>query len=451
MGRNTAFRQMGCEIGTAVMISTRLAPSGTLASRRAHLGSLSMSHLRLALLLLSIVSALQAAPAAASIYHIDYGATIDAGSGLAHVSIKLSSRRDLPSRLDFAIDPGRYTNFEAAGHVERRERHLIWEPPADGGTLRYDFRIDNKRRDGMYDSLITKDWAILRADRMVPPVSVTAPKGAKSHARLRFELPDGWSIITPFPAAEPGVLRIAEPDRRFDRPTGWMLAGRIGTRSEVTTGIETIVAAPLGGDARRQDTLAFLNWNLPEIAAIFPGFPKRLLVVRAGDPMFRGGLSGPSSLFLHLDRPLISENRTSTLLHELVHVATGLRGDDESDWIVEGIAEYYSIETLRRSGGISQVRYQETLSRLARWSKQSTTLFKKQSSGATTAQAVLVFAAADAEIRRLTDGKHSLDDVAARLATDRGEVSLARLQAVAAEVAGQPLQSLERKRLPGGT
>ena len=43
----------------------------------------------------------------------------------------------------------------------------------------------------------------------------------------------------------------------------------------------------------------------------------RLLIVSAGDPMWRGGLSGPSSMFLHSDRPLISENRTSTLLHEL--------------------------------------------------------------------------------------------------------------------------------------
>ncbi|MFL6576614.1 MAG: hypothetical protein ACJ8MR_08355, partial [Povalibacter sp.] len=156
------------------------------------------------------------------------------------------------------------------------------------------------------------------------------------------------------------------------------------------------------------------------------------------------GLSGPSSLFVHADRPLVSENRTSTLLHELVHVGMGIRGDEESDWIVEGFAEYYSVETLRRSGGIGKQRYDEALRRLREWAQRTPSLFEQSSSGATTARAVIALKSADDEIRRVSAGKASLDNVARELATKGGEVSLERLQSVAAKVAGRPVTSLDR-------
>lgn len=40
----------------------------------------------------------------------------------------------------------------------------------------------------------------------------------------------------------------------------------------------------------------------------------------------------------------ISENATSTLFHELSHVITRISAEDRSDWIAEGLAEFYSVE-----------------------------------------------------------------------------------------------------------
>jgi predicted metalloprotease with PDZ domain len=60
---------------------------------------------------------------------------------------------------------------------------------------------------------------------------------------------------------------------------------------------------------------------------------------------------------------------------------------------------------------------------------------------------VVALRAADAEIRSVTGGKASLDDVARKLASERGTVSLVRLQKAAQEVAGRPLHSLEREQL----
>jgi hypothetical protein len=226
-----------------------------------------------------------------------------------------------------------------------------------------------------------------------------------------------------------------------------MLAGKIGSRNEKIGSVRVVVAAPTGDNARRQDMLAFLKFTLPRLQEVLPHLPPRLLIVTAGDPMWRGGLSGPSSMFLHSDRPLISENRTSTLLHELGHIALGIRGDEESDWIVEGLAELYSLETLRRSGSISEQRYKQALHHLAQWAQRSPTLFASHSNGPTTARAVIALRAADAEIRSASAGKASIDDVARKLASERGTVSLVRLQKAAQEVAGRPLKSLEREQL----
>jgi hypothetical protein len=226
-----------------------------------------------------------------------------------------------------------------------------------------------------------------------------------------------------------------------------MIAGKLATRSETIGEIHTIFASPAGDAARRQDALAFLNWNLPQIASIFGTLPPRLLIVSAGDPMWRGGLSAPGSLFVHSRLPLISENRTSTLLHELIHVAMGIHGDATSDWIAEGLAEFYSLEVLRRSGGISKARHAEALQKLTDRGARAPDLFVAESSGAVTARAVTVLYRADEEIRRATHGKASLDDVARELAQRQGEVSLQLLQSISAQIAGRRVQSLERGSL----
>lgn len=388
------------------------------------------------------------ASAEAATYEARYRAQVQPEAGKVHVELKLTGTK-LPSKIVLRIDPHRHLSFASTDPFEVKDSQVTWRPRGKFSRLSYDFVVNHERSPGRYDSLMTKDWALFRGDKLVPRATVTSVKGLEARTTLEFVLPETWTAITPYAPASNGALPIDDPKRRFDRPTGWMLVGKLGNRGERIAGIQTIVAAPAGDSVRRQDMLSFLNWNLPQLANVFATFPKRLLIVSAGDPMWRGGLSGPGSLFLHADRPLISENRTSTLLHELVHVAMGIRGDHESDWIVEGFAEFYSIETLQRSGGISKQRYEEAMQRLGDWGKRTPDLFAKRSSGAQTARAVVVLKEADQEIRKLTQGRASLDDVAGELAKRRGEVSLELLQSIAKQVAGKPLQSLERQRLSG--
>jgi len=104
---------------------------------------------------------------------------------------------------------------------------------------------------------------------------------------------------------------------------------------------------------------------------------------------------------------------------------------------------------LRRSGTISDKRYTQAKADLAAWAKNATELCKGSSSGATTALAVGVFSELDKEIRKLSAGTASLDDVTRQLVLIDGGVDLARLTAITAEIAAANLDTLHIDKLPG--
>ena len=191
-----------------------------------------------------------------------------------------------------------------------------------------------------------------------------------------------------------------------------------------------------------------LNWNLPRFRHIVPDMPERLLIVSAGDPMWRGGLSGPSSLFLHADPPLVSEkDATSTLIHELMHVANRLKAEQGGDWIVEGIAEYYSLKIMWRSGTITNHRYQTAFKKLEEWAREADRLDVDRSSGSVTARAVGVLRKLDREIYSRTKHKKSLDDVVKQLTAKRQKVNLQRLRQAVLEVMDEPSEALTDEQL----
>jgi predicted metalloprotease with PDZ domain len=227
------------------------------------------------------------------------------------------------------------------------------------------------------------------------------------------------------------------------------VVGDLGVRRERIAGMRVAVAGPVGHSVRRMDILALLNWTIPELARVLPEIPPRLTIFSAGDPMWRGGLSAPQSLFIHSDRPLISENATSTLLHEIVHLAFALKARDGYDWLVEGLAEYYSLELLYRSGTISSARHEQARSELADWAKSATDLCGRTSSGATTAMAVGIIAALDQEIRDKSAGDHDIDDVARGLWKLDSDVDLHDLTEVAEQIVGDKLDTLHINNLPG--
>lgn len=380
------------------------------------------------------------------VYRLDYVVTLDPAAHGARVELTLEQEDDYLRELDMPLLDGRIRDVEGDGEISIEDGRVNWLPPDDGGRLSWFVRIEHLRSDHGYDAYVADDWALFRGEDIIPSGDTRTLKGSRSDTRLTFRVPEGWSSVTPY-FGNDDTFEIDDAERRFDTPQGWMALGDLGVRYGTISGIRTKVAGPTGHGIRRLDILAFLRWTLPEVLRVLPDFPDRLTVVSAGEPMWRGALSGPRSLYIHADRPLISENGTSTLLHEVIHVGMGLSAKRGADWIVEGFAEYYTLEALRRSGTLSKRRFENAHRDLAEWGSEASDICGKSSSGSETARAVSILRALDAEIREKTDGRSSLDTVLAELAELDQEITVDRFRDIAADAAGEPVEALEN--LPG--
>jgi len=378
-------------------------------------------------------------------YDLRYSLTPNPAEATVAVSVELRQPRNLLREVSFPID-SRISDIHGDGAIQIADDRITWLPPSGGGTLEWNVLVRHARSVGAFDALLTADWGIFRAEDVIPRARTRTLKGARSNTTLVFELPPDWSVVTEYSAlSEP--IRVRRNDRRFDQPTGWMAMGPLGVRRDTIADVRVAIVAPEGHGARRLDMLALLNWTLPELAEILPDSLSRLTVVTAGDPMWRGGLSAPASLFLHKDRPLISENGTSSLLHEVMHTALSVRADKGYDWIVEGLAEYYSIELLRRGKAISRRRADRAFAQQAEWANDAKTLCSGASSGPTTALAVTVFQALDRQIAAATDNAKSLDDLLPALSGQH--VNLDLLIALSSDLAGSVPDALHIDNLPG--
>ncbi|WP_019342022.1 hypothetical protein [Stutzerimonas stutzeri] len=365
----------------------------------------------LAVLLLSFVMPLQAAKRVDLDFTVKFVPEQDA----AEVELLLEDGSAVRSLdLNLGSDEA-YGNFQTDGESSWEEAggRGVWRPGPGKARLRYQVKVSHQRKNGRFDARMTDEWTLLRGDDLVPAGRLDQQDGVRLVSRLQFELPGDWkSVETGWPRIGKNRFRIDNPERLFDRPTGWILAGKLGSRRARLGETDVSVSGPVGEGLRRMDILTLLTFVWPEMQNVFPRDPEKLLVVGAGDPMWRGGLSGPNSLFMHADRPLVSENGTSSLVHELVHVFSRISDADRSDWISEGLAEYYAIELMRRAGGMSEDRYQAVREHLTKWSRKVDSLRTERSNGPITARAVLLLQELDREIRQRSKGRHSLDDVA---------------------------------------
>ncbi len=364
----------------------------------------------LAVLAVVLMSGVGAAQAAKRI-DLDYRVQLVPELDQARVEMVLEKGEAVRGIVVLHDDP-RYTDFEADGEWVPEEGRSIWRPSPGKARLRWNVQVTEARANGALEARMTEDWALFRGEDLLPTMELTQAEGVELVTRLQFALPKGWrGVETGWPRIGENRFRIDDPSRLFDRPSGWMLAGRIGSRRAKLGETNVTVAAPIGEKVRRMDILTLLTFVWPEAQNAFHRSPKKLLIVGAGDPMWRGGLSGPNSLYMHAERPLVSENGTSSLVHELVHVFTRIRDTDQSDWITEGLAEYYAIELLRRAGGMTEERYQQVRKHLIGWSRDVKSLRTDNATGPITARAVLYLQDLDREIRQASKNRHSLDDL----------------------------------------
>lgn len=399
-------------------------------------------------LFINVAIAAQASPVgqqSGEAYHLDYQVNLLPEKGGATVQISIDNG-ELLRKIRFDNSSGIYTDIHANGKLTIKDKQVFWELPGKDARLSYFVKLNHERSPGKFDARMTKEWAMFRGDDLIPPVETFELPGAYAIAQLQFKLPDSWrSVETGWPRKKDNVFTIDNPDRLFDRPTGWMIAGKIGTRRATIKKTAIAISAPAGEGLRRMDALTFFNFVWPELYKAFEKTPQKLLVVGAGDPMWRGGLSASNSLFLHSDRPLVSENGTSPLLHELTHMVTRISGKvtetANDDWIAEGLAEFYSFELLYRANGMTKVRRTKIISGLSKWGNEVEHLRKTKSTGPITARAVVLLDELDKEIRKRSNNKYDIDDVTRELMKHR-KVSLEDLTQATQKLIGPKVEAL---------
>jgi hypothetical protein len=381
------------------------------------------------------------------VYSIRYQLKPRPGLESVDVTMHVRQSRDLLREVRFKNE-SRLSNIKVDGKAVDAADEIIWRPSASGGTLQWSVQINHRRGGDGYDAWLGDEWGIFRAEDVIPRAATRTLRGAVSNTTLQFDVPRDWTTITAYAGDRDGI-EIDNPQRRFDQPDGWIAIGHLGVRRETIAGMRVVVAGPVGHSLRRMDILALLSWSLPELARVLPEPPRRLTIVSAASPMWRGGLSAPNSLYVHADRPLISENSTSTLLHEVMHSTLRLSAAEGYDWIVEGVAEFYSLELLRRSGTISESRFAKALDEQRSWSESASKLCRHSSQAATTALAVVTLSALSDEIHVRSAGEASLDDLVRALYEYDGAIDLSTLQAIAAQLGGDKSDVLDTDKLPG--
>jgi hypothetical protein len=401
-----------------------------------------VSRLPLALSLLLLSSPLWAAKKV----DLDYHVRLLPQSDQAEVRLTLAQGSAVRS-LDFDLGDGsQYSDFKADGQWQLTPGNVtrgVWRPAADKASLTYRVRVSHTLKSGSFDTRMTPNWALMRGDDLVPAARLDQQDGIELVSRLDFELPEGWkSVETAWPRIGKNRFRIDNVSRRLDRPTGWMLAGNLGSRRTRLGETEVTVASPQGQGMRRMDVLTLLTFVWPQVQALYPHHPGKLLIVGAADPMWRGSQAGRESIYLHSRLPLVSESGSSPLIRELAQVFGRIKVSDRSDWISEGFAEYYAIELLRRAGGMSDDRYQTLEDKMAKASHNVSTLRGYQLDPAAIAKAVLLLQELDREIRLKTRNKRSLDDML-RGAMQLERVSTKEFVALAQSIIGEPSKVLD--------
>ena len=372
-------------------------------------------------LTLGLLIALLGTPSwAAKKVDLDYHVQFEPDTGQAQVRLTLADGSAVRS-LDFDLGaPGSYSDFKADGQwqlsPDAQHSRGVWHPGSGPSSLTYRVRLSHAFKNGSFDTDITPKWALFRGEQLVPPASLDQQDGTELVSRLEFELPKGWkSVETAWPRIGKNRFRIDDVSRLFDRPTGWMLAGTLGSRRTTLGEIEVTVAAPQGQGMRRMDVLTLLTFVWPQVQAVFPRNPPKLLIVGAGSPMWKGASADRHSIYLSSAVPMVSESGTSPLLREVVQLFSGLNAEAGHAWLSEGLNEYYAIDLMRRAGGMSDERYQTLQHKLNAAGKSVTRLRGPQTSPAIVARAVTLLQALDREIRVHTHSKRSLDDVSQAL------------------------------------
>jgi hypothetical protein len=399
--------------------------------------------------------AAQASPIQRETFSVTYTITIrERQPTVAHIRWTLSGIDEI-ERIRLRADPSRYTDFEASGALEYRRNEIVWTPGGPYAELGYTAAINHRRAPNKgFDSYGGDGWVLSRTSDLFPRCAALFRRDVEpspeSRARLVLRVPHDWDAATVFPPDGPYRYVVENPHHRFDHPYGWILLGHMRRTDVEIAGTSLTIALAPGVTVRPEPIQRLLQQTLSSLTTLFDRPLSRLLIVIGPDPMWRGGLSGEASLYMHGSRKLRSPDRTSPYLHELFHVAAPFRPAADAHWVTEGLAEYYSLELQRRIGLLSDDDMAHAIALLEKHGLWGRDFTRTAAPALRNNSAPLVMYALDQQIRAATMGAHDLDAVVISLARGGGVVSTAHFLGTVERIAGQSFAEFFRRHVYHG-
>ncbi len=246
--------------------------------------------------------------------------------------------------------------------------------------------------------------------------------------RVRFVLPKGWRVSTPWPevAGEAGVYAVCDVEELTD---AGLLAGKHLERRITVGGFEVVLAvgSELGQAAGLFEEV--IRGTAQEATLLFGGTPiikgakaNKFLVVANRD-RFDGGGSFPRTVSMLMKNLPQASNRSEwayLIIHELLHSWNGqsFRSAGQEHWFGEGFTDYltYLLET--RTGMVSEPqlfavlarKYDEYLAVAGKVNLRAAGINKSKNYDLIYSGGLIVALALDIAILKSTNGARSLND-----------------------------------------
>jgi predicted metalloprotease with PDZ domain len=243
---------------------------------------------------------------------------------------------------------------------------------------------------------------------------------------VRFEVPRNWHVSVPWQPAEstPHTFFVKTEEELTD---AFILAG---THSESLSRVgEAQVLLAVGGQLQesKQKLQATTERFLSTYDALFGGTPEARMLIAANPYDKPGSIDAGvfgRSISLLMGDPVEDENKAQwapIIGHELFHIWNGqaLEFEDQEYWFMEGFTSYYALVASARLGFIGEDDFLRSIEGACRSYLPKAGQVSVRGAGDATSSAFgmvyfggcLTALTLDIEIRRLTQGKRSLDDL----------------------------------------
>lgn len=348
----------------------------------------------------------------------------------ATVDVELLGGNEILKVVWREIDPEWFHRFSATGRLLQNDpRQWTWYPDGITGHFRYAVMLNQPRNVKGFDSYHGGSWVLTRTSNLFPIKRFTSRKPVRSLTRVRFQLPQGWQVVTAMRPVTNDTVEARDRGNALTAPYGWVLLGDLDIHRFTVASTEVTVAAPRVMQYSAGPLIDLLRRVLERLAITVHAIPERITVVVGPDPLWRGGLSGEDSLYLNHNLPLIASDYTSTVVHELFHIAQGFRkADEQADWIVEGLAEYYSLRVLREIRELPRSRFVKGIRKFDRQGLWGRNFLSTTQRDVLYNAAPLVMFYIDELIREATKGEATLRTVVKQLGTAESRVSTRTFQ-----------------------